>query len=73
MRIDLFMICDVTFLLHVVRMVLQVLGFFLGIVHCIDACLAYVEHRKFKVQIIQGNVVNNVSMSLAQAQASSKV
>lgn len=30
----------------------QVLGMFLGIVHFIDAGLAYVEHRKFKIQII---------------------
>ena len=36
----------------------QVLGFFLGIVHGIDAFLAYIEHRKYKVQIVQGNVVN---------------
>jgi len=35
-----------------------ILGFFLGIVHFIDATLAFVEHRKFKIQIIQGNVVN---------------
>ena len=35
----------------------QVLGVFLGIVHFIDAVLAFMEYRKFKVQIIRGNVV----------------
>eukprot|EP00093_Oithona_nana_P006656 06656.XXX_169247_163778_1 [CDS] Oithona nana genome sequencing. len=34
-----------------------VLGVFLGIVHFIDAVLAFMEYRKFKVQIIRGNVV----------------
>ena len=39
----------------------QVLGVFLGIVHFIDAVLAFMEYRKFKVQIIRGNVVWNWS------------
>ena len=47
-----------SFVLFTYVICLQILGFFLGIVHFIDATLAFVEHRKFKIQIIQGNVVN---------------